>query len=178
MRRVCAWCNTDFGTKPGLDGEITHGICPPCLDRVLNEVAPAKLSDFLEGLGVPVFLMDDDVRVRAGNLMAAALLGKELDALTGVYGGEAIDCVHSREPGGCGKTVHCKTCVIRNTVTDTYRTGRSYARVPATANQEGADGLRSIRLLISTEKSGAGVLLRIDEVAAGAQSEKEMPEAL
>ena len=36
MTVVCAWCQRLLGTKPPADdSSTTHGICPPCRDRVL-----------------------------------------------------------------------------------------------------------------------------------------------
>ncbi len=36
MTVVCAWCRRLPGTKPPADdSSTTHGICPPCRDRVL-----------------------------------------------------------------------------------------------------------------------------------------------
>jgi hypothetical protein len=34
---ICAWCGCDMGQKePINDVSKTHGICPPCVDKVLN----------------------------------------------------------------------------------------------------------------------------------------------
>lgn len=52
----------------------------------------------------------------------------------------------------------------RNTVTDTYRNSKSHVKVPAYANHETGGSEEKVRFLISTEKAGAFVLLRIDEV--------------
>lgn len=171
MRRLCSWCNTDFGSKPGPEQSITHGICPTCYTRVLAEEfsapPPARLEEFLEALGVPVFLADDDVRVHAGNQLAASLVGKKLDELPGKYGGQVIECVNASRPGGCGKTILCRTCVIRNSVTDTFQTGKSHIRLPASRELATDEGVVSVRFVISTEKVGPVVLLRIDEVLPG-----------
>lgn len=37
-KAVCAWCGKDLGERPELkDGEVTHGICAPCRDKMLTE---------------------------------------------------------------------------------------------------------------------------------------------
>jgi len=167
LLRVCAWCGKEMGRKPGPENEITHGACPECVKYFLLSDPAPSLPDFLQSLGMPVLLVDGDVRVRAGNPLAASLVGKDLDALEGTYGGQVVECARARLPGGCGKTVHCRACAIRNTVTDTFRTGRSHSRVPALADQLTADGERVVRFHVSTEKVGAAVLLRIDDVAPG-----------
>ena len=44
-RRVCAWHPggpVDIGPAPDLEeGQVTHGMCPPCARRVALEVAEA-----------------------------------------------------------------------------------------------------------------------------------------
>ena len=37
MRVVCAWCQSDMGTKtcePAMDGAVSHGICRSCFVRM------------------------------------------------------------------------------------------------------------------------------------------------
>ena len=41
MERVCAWCKSFLGYKPGQDGETTHDICPECYRRVTAELSTA-----------------------------------------------------------------------------------------------------------------------------------------
>lgn len=58
----------------------------------------------------------------------------------------------------------CVVCTIRNTVMDTQRTGKARERAPAWLFKKNAGRLA---FLISTEKVGDRVLLRIDEVKPG-----------
>ena len=38
MKIVCAWCGADLGEKKPLDDpEVTHGICPECAAKMLEE---------------------------------------------------------------------------------------------------------------------------------------------
>lgn len=166
MIRVCAWCNRKMGRKPGPEGEITHGVCDDCYQHFFAEGGKDSIARFLGRLAEPVFFLDHDARLQAANPAAADLLGKELGTFEGTYAGDVIECSRARLPGGCGKTVHCKACAIRNTVTDTFATGRSHHRVTAFAGQGEPDGERTARYRISTEKVAGGVLLRIDEVDA------------
>ena len=66
---------------------------------------------------------------------------------------------------GCGNTIHCKACTIRNAVMETFDSSRNLHRTPAYLNRAGKDTVQRIRFLISTEKLDEIVLLRIDEVA-------------
>ena len=47
MRRICSWCRADLGTircRPEQAGEITHGICQPCLKKFKAEVEAIRVS--------------------------------------------------------------------------------------------------------------------------------------
>ncbi|MBN2104037.1 hypothetical protein JW835_08370 [bacterium] len=79
-------------------------------------------------------------------------------------GGDAMECVYARLPGGCGNTIHCKTCTIRNSVTETFNTGKSLRKVPAYLDQMQDESVKEIKFLISTEMVNDIVLLRIDEI--------------
>lgn len=38
MKRICAWCLEDMGTKDeGDPDQITHSICPKCKDMIRKE---------------------------------------------------------------------------------------------------------------------------------------------
>jgi hypothetical protein len=108
--------------------------------------------------------MEQDGRVLSANGPARLLLGKALPAIENRLGGEVIECVHSREPGGCGETIHCKSCTIRRTVTDTYASGNCHVRVPAYQDIWTPSESKQVRFLITTEKVGNYVMLRIDDV--------------
>ena len=67
-------------------------------------------------------------------------------------GGEALACVHSRLPEGCGKTVHCRECAVRRTVGEVARTGRPKERVPAYLDTP--EGRTDLRLSAKPAKAG------------------------
>lgn len=167
MKRICAWCGKglDDESRKGNDNEpITHGICPDCVRKNLRHEA-IDMTDFLNRFSHPVMVVDNDVRILAINRAALIALNKKAEEVGGRLGGEVIACTYARQPGGCGKTVHCKYCTIRNTVADTYKTGKSHVRVPAYADLHHITKENQIRFLISTEKVGDAVLLRIDEMS-------------
>lgn len=170
MKRICAWCKKELGEKlyPGeKSGEepISHGICPDCVRKNFRHEA-IGMGDFLDQFPHPVLLVDEDVRVLAMNKAGLKALNKKEEEVRGLLGGELIDCDHARKPGGCGRTLHCKSCAIRMTVTDTYQTGNSHIRVPAYPDLHHITQENRIRFLISTEKVGETVLLRIDEISS------------
>jgi hypothetical protein len=118
--------------------------------------------EFLDRLGVPVLLVESEPRILTGNKPACQLLGKELPQIEGHKGGEVIECAYASTPDGCGQDVHCKACTIRNTVLETFETGRSFLHVKAFPNIQFDQDTRTMSLEISTEKVGEVVLLRID----------------
>jgi len=125
------------------------------------------LNTFLDSMGVPVVVVDANVCIRAANGQARAFLQKDFSVIVNYLGGDVFECLNAKLPGGCGHTVHCSGCAIRNTVTETFRTGRSHLKVPAILNRDTPDNCRKVALLISTEKVAGVVMLRIDEVGDG-----------
>jgi hypothetical protein len=117
---------------------------------------------FLDDVAVPVALVDGEGRVRAVNDKAQAMIGRKTEQIEGLPGGDVFQCAYARLPGGCGNTVHCSGCAIRRTVMETHATGLAQSRVPATLKQQTAAEPQEVRLLISTDKLGDCVLLRID----------------
>lgn len=173
MRKICAWCKKELGSSHADDGTgntpITHGICSDCVREALMFKAKT-LKSFLDLFSEPVFYVDSEARVVASNNAGYSLLNKDPREVNGKLGGVAFDCSYAALPGGCGKTVHCKTCTIRNTVTDTLRTGKSNVNVPAYPDLHHVTGECKICFLISTERVGDAVLLRIDDVIEGAKT--------
>jgi PAS domain-containing protein len=124
------------------------------------------LEDFLERLEGPVVLVDADGVFRAANSRARATLGKDRPQMLGLRGGEVIDCLYAQQPGGCGASAHCRTgCVIRRSVSTTLATGRAGAGGEAEQRVRSAEGERTKRFEISTERAGELILLRIEETS-------------
>lgn len=165
MKVVCAWCGTYLRTIPGDSPSAalrnSHGICEDCA-KTLREGLGVPVKQFLSDLGVPVLLVSEDVHVLDVNLAAVSMLGGRRKAILGRRGGEVFECVNSRLPEGCGKTVHCSGCVLRQTVTSTWETGRPHRRIPATLEVNSRDDPGEIAFLVSTDKAGDKVVLRIE----------------
>jgi hypothetical protein len=167
MRVVCAWCKKDLGTKTASATDdtalISHGICPDCARNVLGPTGKS-LDAFLDTLPGPVLAVDGDARVISANTEGYLLLKKKPAEVRKQLGGDVFECRWAKTPGGCGRTTHCKSCTIRLTVTDTAQTGRSHFRREAYPDLFYVTKDLRVRFLISTEKVGEAVLLRIDEV--------------
>ncbi|MDA8100984.1 MAG: PAS domain-containing protein [Nitrospiraceae bacterium] len=166
MRRVCAWCRTDMGRAEGNklpDSEISHGICPACVDNFAFQQG-VSLEQFLDSLAMPVFVVDGDVIVKAVNKAGCAALGKRPGEMLERLGGNVFECAHARLPEGCGRTIHCSGCAIRRAVTKTFITGEPQCDIPATLTRNDADDRSAVALVITTVKHGDAVLLRVDRI--------------
>lgn len=167
MKRVCSYCGTLIGTIEDSSNHpeaISHGICPDCVHQAVAGTG-AELGAFLDRLPGPVFVVDAEGRIVAANAGGRELVRPDHEQLAGRLGGEVFECKHAKLPGGCGQTIHCKSCTIRQTVNRTHATGEPCTHVPAYMDLGDLVDSRRVRFLISTEKAGDVVLLRIDEVA-------------
>ncbi len=162
MKRICAWCDKDMGEKEGEERSITHGMCEDCAAE-LRATLPGNFSRFLDGLGMPVLMVNCEGTVTGANEHAREVLGKQLPQIQGLRSGDVMHCEHASLPEGCGNTVHCAACGVRNSVMETFENGNSLKGVQTYIDRATPDGARRMWLCISTEKIGEIVLLRIDE---------------
>ncbi len=161
MKRLCAWCTKPLGEPaPGTEADrvISHGICDECIGNILFQQG-ADLSTLLDSLEAPIVMVDEGHAVRVLNRAASELLGMDRDTCTGREFGLVFECEHARTPEGCGRAIHCSGCAIRRAIQTTVATGQGVTRQPATLKWE--DG--TVRLLITTEKAGSMILMRIDQ---------------
>lgn len=135
-------------------------MCKACYAYFMKQWSGLSLGEYLDGFEAPVVVINAEGRVVAASQIMADLMGKSRREMFGLLGGEALECQYSRLPEGCGGTVHCKTCVIRNTVSATLATGEPQTRVPAYLNRKNAP----TRILISTKKSAGVVVVIIEDV--------------
>lgn len=163
MLVVCAYCRKKISDSRGGGAcDVSHGMCEPCADHFERLWKGMPLSEYLDTLPQPVVVVTGDGCVVAANQKLAALLGREKVELRGLAGGEALACVHSRLPEGCGKTVHCRECTIRRTVQKVAKTGTPVNRVPAYLDtREGRVALR-----ISAKAKDGLVRVTVDELKA------------
>ena len=169
MKRVCGWCKTEIeriSSEWASKDIITHGICDNCLFDTLRPLS-GTLMDFLDGIDAPVLVVDARGSIRSANKQARGLLQKELPDIEGYSGGAVFECAYAGLPEGCGHTVHCNGCTIRNTVMDTLASGASHLNTPASLTRGTSDSNIEIPFLISTEKVKEFVFLRIDNTGSG-----------
>jgi len=167
MKRTCAMCNKELAAqafRPDRDNRITGGICGDCLKELFMG-RPRNVHEILDSIGAPILLLDNGYRIMAANEPARRTLNRPLVDIENYLPGEAMECINARKPGGCGQTVHCQACALRNTLNKTIATGEDIKKVPAYQDVYQKDGSVARRfLLISTEKLEDFILLRIDEI--------------
>jgi hypothetical protein len=161
LKVICSYCREFLHEiEPYESEEISHGLCNNCFAHLRKQWGGLKLGEFLDDFEKPVLAAGEDVRIIAANAAMAKLLGKGNREVFGLLGGEVLECKHARNPRGCGRSIHCKACAIRNAVTHTITTGESLAGIPATLHA----GSDEIDLLISTTNMEGYVLLEITEI--------------
>ena len=165
MKRICAWCKIEMESThfEGHSGDITHGICAKCKEKILG-LQKIELMTFLDSLNVPIVVVNAMANAETANKAARKILRKELPEIEGFAGGAVFECAYSMLPEGCGKTIHCSGCAIRNTVMDTFQSGNSHLEIQALLTQGTSDKNQEVNFLISTEKVSDVVLLRIDKI--------------
>lgn len=159
--RMCAWCRVEMPSRGEAAEVVTHGMCGACAEVLFSEM-PVSLEHYLEGLPQPVLVVDSDVTASLANPEAQKLIGKPLEAVAQKKGGELFNCVHAKHPAGCGRTIHCAACTIRQCVETTHATGEPQIMVPATLKQTDADANSAVALTITTVKRGELVVMLIN----------------
>lgn len=165
MKLICAWCGTTI-ERPGcpqtLEPQTSHGLCSACSEALRSQESGASLRQHLDTIPIPVLLIDDSHTVVTMNAKAHDALGKRLDETSVHLFGKVFDCIHSHNPVGCGRTIHCSGCAIRRCVTTTFNTGEPQVSVPATLTVTTPDDISEAVLAVTTVKVGDLVVLRID----------------
>jgi len=166
IKQICAFCGAEL-TPPKQTFEggaaVSHGICDGCVAEFVAGCGQT-MESFIDGFDVPVLVVNNDGKIFCANEAAQQFLSKSNVEIVGYFGGEVFGCVHASEPGGCGGTLHCKSCTVRRTVENTLATGVASLHVPAFCDLARFHGIKTIRFLVSTEKVGSAVVLRIDKV--------------
>jgi len=166
MKVICSACGIFLKDKPAdptLDNFVSHGLCNNCA-RHFKAQAGMPIEHYIESIEAPVVTVAPNVTISALNEKAREFLGKSIIEVQGERGGDVFECEYAQLPGGCGETIHCSGCTIRNTVTETLRTGKPMKNVPAILNRYSESGTEKVELLISTEKVGGVVFLKVDQM--------------
>ena len=70
-----------------------------------------------DAMPMPVFVVDNDVRILECNAAAARWFGPDKQSVLKLRGGEVLHCVHATEAReGCGHAPACSDCPVRKAV--------------------------------------------------------------
>lgn len=163
MKSICAWCKKSLSPdSPGMpDGPISHGLCPDCAHSLFAE-AGLPLRQFLDQWACPILVLDAAGVVQTGNAEARRLRRFLPQEDATLLPGDVLECAYAKMPERCGHTVHCAGCAIRYALNHTQQTGEPVSRTPAhlRVSLKGTPAT----LLVSTEKAGEHILLRLEPV--------------
>ena len=166
MKVICSACGKFLKDKPSdlsTNHLVSHGLCDACALH-FKALAGIPIKEYIESIEAPVVTIAPNVTISALNEKARELLGKSIVEVQGEKGGDVFECEYARLPGGCGETIHCSGCTIRNTVTETLKTGKPMRNVPAILNRYSETGTERVELFITTEKIGGVVFLKVDQI--------------
>jgi len=174
MIYMCAWCRReirDDRNSPSCEdsGPISHGVCEKCKSNFKFQMG-AGFQEYIDDLEAPVVVVDSGGTVKTANCKAQTLVGKKQNEIAGLRGGDVFECAYARLPEGCGNTRHCSGCSIRRAVMRTFSDGCSAREISVCLHRSTAEHRVRTNLIISTELVGDVVLLRIDCIAAEANT--------
>ena len=108
------------------------------------------IESILEAIPLPIFVVDEDVRIFWSNQSAAPLLDMKPHLAFQRRCGEVFHCVHALESTeGCGCTEFCKACPIRNSVRQSLN-GQRVVRQKNKMLLAGKDHVIEINMLVTT----------------------------
>jgi PAS domain-containing protein len=88
----------------------------------MNRVAVQFLDQgfhrmLFDAMPLPVFVVDEDVRIMECNAAATRLFGPDKQTILKRRGGEVLHCVNATKvPEGCGRAAACADCPVREAV--------------------------------------------------------------
>ncbi len=120
-------------------------------EQALRE-SEAKLSAVFRAAPVILALLDRDLRLRTINQQdGLATAGLPSGSVIGLRPGDALRCRNAIEAAnGCGSGPACDSCVVREAVVHTARTGEPRRGVRASLQVEATGGVEDLHLLLST----------------------------
>jgi PAS domain-containing protein len=108
------------------------------------------IETVLNAIPLPIFIVDEDVRIFWSNQSATPLLDEEPDLVFLRRCGDVFHCVHAMESReGCGRAIFCPDCPIRNSVKRSIQ-GQQVVREKSKLRMAGKDQVVVVNLLVTT----------------------------
>ncbi|MBN2349190.1 MAG: PAS domain S-box protein [Bacteroidales bacterium] len=139
----------------------------------------AILFEVINNAPFAMILMDENLRIQSVNQYGIKYLNKDYNGIMGLLGGKVFDCINSFNPKGCGHSVNCQHCVIRNSVHKTLKTKSNLFKVEGVLDLKLSDNSVSRRnIILSTSyieiDNKKNVLLTIDDITEQKTAEKAL----
>lgn len=118
----------------------------------------------LDTLPLPVFIVDNDIRIHDLNIAASQFFGVHKREIYKMRGGDALKCLSSYATSeGCGRSAHCESCIIRTSVTSSL-SGTAVSRKRMKFQIADVEGKTELDLLITANRlSGSQLVLLVLE---------------
>ncbi len=88
----------------------------------MDEKPNSYYRTLMDAVPLSIFVVDEDVRIQDVNRAAVATFGMAGDGFRNRRGGDLLHCLHALDgPRGCGSGPHCRNCVIRSSVAETFQ---------------------------------------------------------
>jgi PAS domain S-box-containing protein len=198
---LCALESIYFATEPvgsfrvaypqqwlGIAVLALTGLVASALFERLKQFGAQQRAAYLELASVqgsaPVMLLvvDAKLRVRKANELAVQFAGRNVSEILGLGPGGAIGCLNAlADPDGCCHSPACQDCLIRKSVLDALRDGRSHkdveAWVPMSLN--GANQMRCLQVStvpMQLDEENKTALICAQDITERKQAEVELRE--
>ncbi|WP_321420090.1 PAS domain S-box protein [uncultured Methanomethylovorans sp.] len=128
-----------------------------------------------------MILINREGRIENINYSGMEATGKEKEELMGLLAGQVFSCVSSSKGQGCGKNIECRSCPVRNTFSETFKTGENFHKAEGSLNVLHNGIISTRHLLLSTAyleiQGDAKVMLSVDDITEQKNAEQEILEA-
>ncbi len=117
---------------------------------MVEPVTNPYYRSLLDAIPLAIFVMDDQMRILDSNRAAAEAFGLDGSSAPGALPGDVLHCLYAQDsPGVCGGGAQCQTCVIRNSVDETFL-GRQVTRKRMKLERLADSEVKYSELLITT----------------------------
>lgn len=128
-----------------------------------------ELGTLFEKAPLVMFVLDRERRVCKLNEAAVAMTRRLEKESIGLRSGEALRCINAFDDlKGCGFSAACKSCVVRNTVMETFRSCQDRRSVEAPIPYTAKNGAVDMWVLVSTTfmklSEGSRVLVCLEDI--------------
>jgi PAS domain S-box-containing protein len=143
-----------------------------------NEV----LKDVIENIPILSIIVNEDVRILNTNRLFSEQFGLDYLNIQKELLGNVMRCVNALDnEGNCGQTQECKNCIVRNSVTETLKTGKNIFKRDGIFKIKINNKESELALQLSTTqiiyKNAPSVLLSINDITNEKKYLNELKEA-